>query len=64
MSRFSVVELDDLEELYEICKTFISKHNISCPDAICQVDSILLDADNLIEKICEVVGYVNDGEED
>lgn len=46
------------KELLELCKSFIEKHSITCPECIYQSDRVIVDAYVLIEQICEVIGYV------
>lgn len=46
------------KQLLNIIEQFIEKHNISCPEAIYQTDSVLEDAGELIEQLCDIVGYV------
>ena len=47
----------DIEALYETVTEFIDKHRISCPEAIAQNDAVITDAYDLIESLCEIVGY-------
>lgn len=51
-------------KVHEIVQAFIVKHRISCPDSIGQVDRIITDAYDLIEDLCNVVGYYQYPEED
>lgn len=51
------------DKLYKICKDFIEKHDISCEDCIGQQDSIILDAYDLIQDICNCVGYTENMDE-
>ncbi len=52
------------DKLYEICKKFIEKHKISCPEVVCQTDSVIIDAYNFITEICDEVGYYERSEEE
>lgn len=45
------------DKLLEVVETFIEKHNISCPETIYQMDSVIRDAYEFIEELCNVVGY-------
>lgn len=45
-------------ELYTLCKSFVDEHVITCPESIHQTDRVIVDAYSLIEKICDIVGYV------
>lgn len=51
-------------KLHEIVQTFVDKHRISCADAIAQNDRIIEGAYDLIEDLCNVVGYYEYPEED
>jgi hypothetical protein len=46
------------EKLYELCQKFIKDHQISCAEAVYDTDKIIEDAYELIEEICNIVGYV------
>jgi len=37
---------------------FIEEHGISCPEAIYQTDRVIENAAQLIEKLADVVGYI------
>ena len=52
------------EQLLEVCKAFISKHQIHSADTIYQSDRIIEDATRFIEQVCDVVGYVDLEDED
>ena len=54
------------EDLWNLCKNFIEKYDISCPEVVYQSDRVIENAYELIEKICDLIGYVeeNDYEED
>lgn len=55
-------EIDE-KVLYKICQGFIEKHKISGSENIYQSDSVILDAYEFIETICEIVGYYEYPEE-
>ena len=55
---FDLVEVGGKEQkLLKLCQEYIKEHEISCPEAICQRDCIIENAYNLIEQICDIVGY-------
>ena len=45
------------EKLTELCKAFIKEQEISCAESVYQSDNVILNAYELIEGICEIVGY-------
>ena len=53
----------EMAALWNICAGFIERHEISCAEAIYQRDLIAEHACELIEAICEEVGYV-EGDDD
>ena len=48
------------KELYLIVKDFIEEQEITCPETIAQSDRVIENAYDLIEKLCDVVGYYED----
>lgn len=48
--------------LWSTCNDFIRENSISCAESIYQRDKIPENALELIEKVCEIVGYHDDGE--
>lgn len=48
---------DKKDELWERCQKFISDQGITVPETIYQTDRIILNACELIEDICDIVGY-------
>ena len=50
------------ERLWEIVEKFIEDNHISCPEAIGQCDWVITNAYDLIEDICNIVGYYEDKE--
>jgi len=44
-------------QLWEVCRNFIEEQQISCAEAVCQSDRVILNAYEFIEKICDIVGY-------
>jgi hypothetical protein len=43
--------------LLQVCMDFIRENQINCPENIYQSDRVILNAQEFIEKICDVVGY-------
>ncbi len=51
-------------ELFDLCRDFIKDNEITCSETIYQSDKIEANALDLIEQICELIGYYEDEEED
>lgn len=51
-------------ELFDICKDFIKDNEITCAESIYQKDSIEANALDLIEQICELIGYYEEEDEE
>lgn len=51
------LSIEDLRKLETLVVGFIDKFKIGCPEAICQFDDVLVNADEFIENLCDVVGY-------
>lgn len=49
--------IEDLEDLWVICKKFVDEHQILCAESIDQMDEIQFNAPDLIQAICDKVGY-------
>jgi len=49
--------MDKQTELMELCRNFIIDNKISCSESIYQCDCVNENACELIEKICNIVGY-------
>ena len=47
----------ELMALWNVCKNFVEKYEIGCVEQIWQTDSVLIAAPELVEEVCEVVGY-------
>ena len=45
------------KELLKLCEKFIEEQRISCPECIHQTDRVIENAYDLIEDICNIVGY-------
>lgn len=50
--------MDKNQELFELCKRFVSEQNIHCAETIYQSDRVIENAYEFIEHICNIVGYV------
>lgn len=51
-------------ELFDICKEFIKENQITCSETIYQSDKIEANALDLVEQICELLGYYEEDEEE
>lgn len=51
-------------ELWKLCEKFIEDNAISCPEAVHQTDWVIQNAYELIEQICEIVGYKEQEDEE
>lgn len=47
-----------LKKLWEACRGFVDKHDITCGEGVYQVDAVSLDSLEFVEQVCEIVGYV------
>lgn len=47
----------ELMELYTVCLKFVIQNKISCPEDIYQTDEVSNNSLELIEDICNIVGY-------
>lgn len=43
--------------LYNLCKKFIEEQEITCGESVYQTDRVIENAYELIENICDIVGY-------
>jgi hypothetical protein len=50
-------------ELFDLCKDFIRENQITSSDTIYDRDSLQLQALELLEQICDLIGYQEDEEE-
>lgn len=57
------VDIVPLLELEAEVKRFVKEHRISCPEAICQNDNVIIDAYEFIENLVEIVGYFEDDDD-
>jgi hypothetical protein len=51
------------DPLYELCRAFIEKHRISCPEATAE-DRVYINAPELVESIADIVGYYSYPDDD
>lgn len=56
--------MTEQEKLWEFCRAYIAKQEISCPEAVYQCDRVILSAYEFIDGICEIVGYHDYGDDD
>lgn len=54
---YQEIDIERLKRLWDVCEKFIEKQRISHPEIICQCDWVIENAYDLIEDICDVVGY-------
>jgi hypothetical protein len=48
------------EDLWFLCEKFINEQKISCAETVYQSDRVIENAYQLIEGICDIVGYIKD----
>lgn len=58
------VDIVQLLKLEAEVKRFVTEHRISCAEAICQNDDVIVDAYEFIENLVEIVGYFEEGDDD
>jgi hypothetical protein len=51
----------EMVALWKLCFNFVQKHKISCPEATVN-DWVYENAPDLVESICEEVGYYEEDE--
>lgn len=51
-------------DLIKLCEKFIEDNNITCPETVYQTDRVIVNAYRFIEKICDIVGYMESDYED
>lgn len=51
-------------ELFDICKDFIRDNEITSSDVIFDRDSLQLQALDLLEQICDLIGYHEETDEE
>jgi len=47
-------------KLLRACELFIDSHQIRCAEDCYQTDRVILEAPELVEEICQIVGYYED----
>ena len=52
------------EAIINLVKSYIQKHHISCPESIYQMDKPQVDAIDLVCDLCEIVGFLEEDEEE
>jgi len=50
-------------ELFDLCKEFVTENEISCSEDLYDRDSLQLQALELLEQICDLIGYYEIEEE-
>jgi hypothetical protein len=50
-------------ELFDLCKDFIRENEITSSDSLYERDSLQLQALELLEQICDLIGYHEEEEE-
>jgi hypothetical protein len=48
---------NQLEGLWKLCAEFIDEEGVSCPEAICDMDNVIINAYGLIKDMANIVGY-------
>lgn len=51
------------QKLKHICRKYVEEQKISCPECVYQSDRVILNAHELIEELCDVVGYYSHEDE-
>jgi hypothetical protein len=49
--------MDKGQKLLELCEAFVGAQEITCPESVYQSDRVIENAYELIEDICNIVGY-------
>lgn len=58
----SKTKAEQRQQLFRLCQRFIQDNQITCGESIWQSDDVMENAQDLIEKMCEIVGYLEDKE--
>ena len=53
----TVKSAEELNLLWDTCEKFIADQMIRCEETIYQTDRVMINAYELIQDICEIVGY-------
>lgn len=48
------------ERVLVTVEAFVKAQRISCPEAVCQSDNVIINAYEFIEKLCDIAGYYED----
>lgn len=48
----------EMAALWNACLNFIKKHEIGCSESIYQSDRVMIAAPELVEEVCNIVGYI------
>jgi GTP-dependent phosphoenolpyruvate carboxykinase len=57
-------ELVEVRKLRTLCEQFVQDQRIYCPESIYQTDRVIQNAYEFIEKVCDIVGYLDTEDED
>lgn len=52
------------QRLLEVCSDYIEHHELTCAESIYQKDAIYESAPELVEQICNVIGYYPSGDDE
>jgi hypothetical protein len=52
------------KQLLILCEKFVNDQEISCSESVYQSDRVIDNSCELIEQICEIVGYFHDPDEE
>lgn len=57
--------LQKCDKLYELVTKFVDEQDIYCQETVYQCDRVIINAYELIEQLCSVVGYkeLDDGDD-
>lgn len=54
-----MADAHDRKLLFNLCETFVRDNEITCPEAIYQMDHVISNAHEFIEEVCNIVGYAS-----
>lgn len=52
------------QELFAMCQNFIKEQRISFPETIYQTDWVIENAYEFIERVCNIVGYLQEEDDE
>jgi hypothetical protein len=52
------------EKLVELCTKFVTEQEITCSESVYQSDRVIENAYELIDRICKIVGFYKDPEDE